>query len=64
MCLLSKVSIHAPTREATFAAILLHIGNKGFNPRPYARGDTQMEHCLFVTNKFQSTPLRERRQIT
>ena len=57
----SNVSIHAPARGATAAAISVSHADAGFNPRPRARGDRVRSRHATIDRWFQSTPPREGR---
>ena len=62
--ILQKLSIHAPTRGATFL-YNHHINvNKTFNPRSYKRSDISICILIHATLIFQSTLLQEERLHT
>ena len=42
---------------ATFLALRFRSKRNCFNPRPYARGDTQILEFSHPSERFQSTPL-------
>ena len=58
-----NVSIHAPARGATTVGTVSGPRCPRFNPRPCARGDPIKRHVERRILRFQSTPLREGRQI-
>ena len=57
------VSIHAPARGATRITLPAMTTMKSFNPRPCARGDQDPDLKAYLVTLFQSTPLREGRQL-
>ena len=56
------ISIHAPPRGATRAAMPSPVHAKDFNSRPSARGDEAEKVKLSPKQEFQFTPLREGRR--
>ena len=61
--ILPEVSIHAPARGATKLPSFHFNDVFSFNPRPCARGDSSTFFADVKDAKFQSTPLREGRQL-
>ena len=61
-----RVSIHAPTRGATALAGITSIDMDagGFDPRPHARGDLEIQTACNPVIGFRSTPPREGRRRT
>ena len=58
----NKISIHAPTKGATFKLIKVYIINSYFNPRSHEGSDFSQPGQTFAWRQFQSTlPRRERR---
>ena len=57
------VSIHAPTRGATWNGCFFIPCDDGFNPRPHAGGDLDDLATQYALTAFQSTPPRGGRQV-
>ena len=51
-----RVSIHAPTRGATAFFVRLRHWSKGFNPRPYTRGDFKFAKGEYYKGGFNPRP--------
>ena len=52
---IEQVSIHAPTRGATYIYAGTNAGCMSFNPRTHAGCDLVLNCSVFVVNMFQST---------
>ena len=57
------ISIHAPTRGATFLYYCTNASTSDFNPRSYKRSDTKYLPTNSATLPFQSTLLQEERPL-
>ena len=60
---LPKISIHVPTRGTTYSFVFYQTLNTDFNPRSYERNDLYCNNKQTGLQKFQSTFLREERQM-
>ena len=58
-----RISIHAPTWEATNDCNSLRGRNKNFNPRSYMRSDWIWINLSNLSRRFQSTLLHEKRLL-
>ena len=58
-----RISIHAPTRGATYNALMDLEENIDFNPRSYKRSDEFWHRIIKEIYLFQSTLLQEERPL-
>ena len=65
ICTEGGISIHAPTKGATTAAVNVNLKDFDFNPRSHEGSDEDVEHLTLTNLGFQSTlPRRERHYPT